>query len=115
MFFILKSKCAQFQKSKDRSSIFYFFTQDIMSKKLFVGNIAWETTDEQLQELFSEYGEVEEAVIIKDRFSGRSKGFGFVTFTNDDEADKATSELHEKDYNGRNLVVNEAKPPRPRD
>lgn len=86
-----------------------------MSKKLFVGNIDWGTTDEQLQELFSQYGDIEEAVIIKDRFSGRSKGFGFVTFTNDAEADKATEELHEKDFNGRNLVVNEARPQEPRD
>lgn len=86
-----------------------------MSKKLFVGNIDWGTTDEQLQELFSQYGDIEEAVIIKDRFSGRSKGFGFVTFVNDDEADKAAEELHEKDFNGRNLVVNEAKPQQPRD
>ena len=86
-----------------------------MSKKLFVGNIDWGTTDEQLQELFSQYGDIEEAVIIKDRFSGRSKGFGFVTFTNDEDADKAAEELHEKDFNGRNLVVNEAKPQQPRD
>lgn len=86
-----------------------------MSKKLFVGNIDWGTTDEQLQELFSQYGDIEEAVIIKDRFSGRSKGFGFVTFTNDEDADKAAEELHEKDFNGRNLVVNEARPQQPRD
>ncbi len=107
--------CTVSKRVKSEVLIFYFLTQDIMSKKLFVGNIAWETSNDQLQELFSQYGEVEEAIIIKDKFSGRSKGFGFVTFVNDEDADKATSELHEKDYNGRNLVVNEAKPPRPRD
>ena len=86
-----------------------------MAKKLFVGNIDWGTTDEDLQKLFSEHGEVEEAIIIKDKFSNRSKGFGFVTFVNDEDADKAVAELNEYEMNGRNLVVNEARPPKPRD
>lgn len=81
-----------------------------MSKKLFVGNIDWGTNDEQLKELFAQHGEVEEAVIIKDKFSGRSKGFGFVTFVNDEDADKAIAALNEYDLNGRNIVVNEARP-----
>ena len=81
-----------------------------MAKKLFVGNISWGTTDAELEKLFSEYGEVEEAVIIKDKFSGRSRGFGFVTMKNDDDADKAVKALNEHDLGGRSIVVNEAKP-----
>ena len=81
-----------------------------MAKKLFVGNIDWGTTDEQMQELFAPHGEIEECVIIKDKFSGRSKGFGFVTFINDEDADKAVEALNESEHNGRKLVVNEARP-----
>ncbi|MBU1151904.1 RNA-binding protein [Patescibacteria group bacterium] len=86
-----------------------------MAKKLFVGNLDWATTDEELQALFAEYGEVEEAIILKDKFSGRSRGFGFVTYVNDEDADKAVEALNETDFKGRNIVVNEAKPPRERD
>jgi RNA recognition motif-containing protein len=80
-----------------------------MSKKLFIGNIEWGATEEGLKELFGQYGEVEEAIIIKDRMSGRSKGFGFVTFANDEDADKAMEALNGHDLNGRALVVNEAR------
>ena len=86
-----------------------------MSKKLFVGNLPFKTTSDSLKELFSQFGEIEEAVVISDKFSGRSRGFGFVTFVNDADADKAIAELHEKEYEGRNLIVNEARPPRERD
>ena len=81
-----------------------------MAKKLFVGNISWGTTEEDFRALFEQYGEVEDSVIIKDKFSGRSKGFGFVTFVNDEDADKAIEALHDKDVDGRPLVVNEARP-----
>lgn len=81
-----------------------------MQKKLFVGNISWNTTDEQLNELFSQYGTVDEAVIIKNRMTGRSKGFGFVTFANAEEADAAIEALNGKELDGRELVVNEARP-----
>ena len=87
---------------------------DSNTKKLFVGNISWNATVEDLQALFAEYGEVLECIIIKDRESGRSKGFGFVTFVNGEDADKAVDALHEQDFQGRNLVVNEARPPQPR-
>lgn len=79
-------------------------------KKLFVGNISWQATQEQLADLFAQYGNVEEAIIITDRTSGRSKGFGFVTFTNDDEAEKAIEALSGYDFDGRSLVVNVARP-----
>jgi len=85
-----------------------------MSKKLFVGNIEWATTEEELNELFAQYGTVEEAIIIKDRMSGRPKGFGFVTFSTEEESQAAIAALHEFDFNGRNLVVNEARPQEPR-
>lgn len=86
-----------------------------MSKKLFVGNIEWGVTDEELKNLFAEYGEIEEAIVVKDKFSGRSKGFGFVTFVKDEDAEKAMKEVEGKDLNGRPLSVNEALPPKPRE
>lgn len=86
-----------------------------MAKKLFVGNIEWGVTDEDLQKLFAEHGEVEEAVIIKDKFSGRPKGFGFVTFVNDEDGDKAIEALNDYELNDRKLAVNEARPKEPRD
>ncbi len=85
-----------------------------MSKKLFVGNIDWNATEDDLKEHFAQIGEVEEAIIVKDKFSGKSRGFGFVTFVNDDDADKAMNELDGQEFNGRPLAVNEARPPRPR-
>lgn len=86
-----------------------------MANKLFVGNIEWGVTDDQLKELFAQHGEVEEAVIIKDKFSGRPKGFGFVTFKNEEDAAKAVAELNDYELNDRKLAVNEARPPEPRD
>jgi len=80
-----------------------------MSKKLFIGNIEWATTQDDLKNLFGEHGTVEEAVIITDKMSGRSKGFGFVTFAEDADADKAMEALNGYDLNGRALVVNEAR------
>ena len=85
-----------------------------MSKKLFVGNVAWSASEDDLHNLFSQHGEVEDLIILKDKFTNRSKGFGFVTFVNDEDANKAISELNGYNLNGRDLVVNEAKPPRPR-
>jgi len=83
-----------------------------MAKKLFVGNLDWGITDADLQEAFAAFGAVEEAIVINDKFSGRSKGFGFVTFTNDEEADKAIAELDGSELKGRNIAVNEARPKR---
>jgi len=73
-----------------------------MSKKIYVGNFPWSTTEEDLEDLFSQYGEVQSVKIITDRATGRSKGFGFIEMT---DADKAIAELNGKDYNGRNLRV----------
>lgn len=78
--------------------------------KVYVGNLSFNIDDEALKKLFSSYGEIEEAIVIKDKFSGRSKGFGFVTFKDDESAKKAISEMNEKEVEGRNLKVNEARP-----
>jgi len=78
--------------------------------KLYVGNLPFTVDDEGLKKLFSSFGEIEEATIIKDKFSGRSKGFGFVTFNDDAAAKKAMSEMNDKEIEGRKLKVNEAKP-----
>lgn len=81
-----------------------------MAKKLFVGNFPWKTTEDDLRNMFSEFGDIEEAIIINDRMSGRSKGFGFVTFGDDAAADAAIAALDNKDMGGRPLKVNEARP-----
>ncbi len=86
-----------------------------MAKKLYVGNISWDASEQDVQDFFAQFGTVEEAIIIKDRMSGRSKGFGFVTFSDDAEADAAIEATHEKDFMGRALTVNEARPMTPRD
>jgi len=79
-------------------------------KKLFVGNLPYKTTDADLRDMFSKEGEVTEAVVIMDRERGVSKGFGFVTMTNDAEADAAINAWNGKDIEGRALTVNEARP-----
>jgi len=76
-------------------------------KKIYVGNLAWATTDEDLQNAFSEYGSVVSAVVITERDSGRSRGFGFVEM--EDGADAAIEALNGQDMQGRALRVNEAK------
>ena len=81
-----------------------------MGKKLYVGNLPFSVTDESLSAKFSTVGSVDSAKIIMDRDSGRSKGFGFVEMTNDDEADKAVNELNGADFDGRALKVSEARP-----
>lgn len=79
-----------------------------MAKKLYVGNLTYDTTEDNLVELFSEYGEVLSAQIIIDRDTNRSKGFGFVEMA--DGADEAANALNGQDFRGRNLTVNEARP-----
>ena len=75
-----------------------------------MGNLPFNIGDEELKKLFATYGEVEEATLIKDKFSGRSKGFGFVTMSDEEAAKKAISEMDGKDVGGRELKVSEAKP-----
>jgi RNA recognition motif-containing protein len=77
---------------------------------IYVGNLDYKVTEKDLEEIFGEFGTVSSSKIIMDKFSGRSKGFGFVTMENQDEANKAIKELNGAAYENRNMVVNEAKP-----
>ncbi len=81
-----------------------------MAKKLFVGGLPWATTNDDLKQLFAQAGTVTSATIITDKMTGRSRGFGFVEFENDAEAEAAVSQFNGQQFNGRSLVVNEAKP-----
>lgn len=77
---------------------------------IYVGNLSWQTTESQLKELFEAYGKVDTATIIKDKGSGRSRGFGFVEMPNDDEGQAAIDALNGSSFEGRDLKVNVAKP-----
>lgn len=81
-----------------------------MGKRLYVGNITYNTTDDRLRELFGEFGEVVSAQIVMDRDTGRSKGFGFVEMASDDQAQAAINGLNGQQVDGRALTVNEARP-----
>lgn len=81
-----------------------------MGAKLYVGNLPYSVAEAKLQEHFAKHGNVVSARIITDKFSGRSKGFGFVEMSSDDEAQRAISALNGTDFEGRNIVVSEARP-----
>ena len=82
--------------------------------EIYVGNLSFKTTEDGLKDLFGEFGQVDRATIVKDRETGRSRGFGFVTMPNGDEANAAIDALNGKDCEGRALTVNEARPREPR-
>lgn len=82
-----------------------------MSVKLYVGSLAYQTTEQELHELFSQHGTVISAKIVEDRATGGSRGFGFVEMTTQEEAMNAITGLHGFTFSGRSLVVNEARPP----
>ena len=81
-----------------------------MSMKLYVGNLSFQTSSEDLQQLFSQAGTVESASVVEDRETGRSRGFGFVEMATAEEGQAAISQFNGKEINGRSLTVNEAKP-----
>jgi len=81
-----------------------------MPSKLYVGNLAYSVSNDDLHELFSQAGQVHSAVVITDKFSGQSKGFGFVEMTTSEEAANAIRQLNDSELKGRNIKVNEAKP-----
>jgi RNA recognition motif-containing protein len=83
--------------------------------KLYVGNLPYAVRDEELGKMFAEFGEVSEAKVIVDKFSNRSKGFGFVTFASEEDAAKAVEAMNGKDVEGRPLTVNVARPMQPRE
>lgn len=77
---------------------------------IYLGNLSYSATEATIKELFEEFGSVTTAKIVTDKFTGSSRGFGFVEMTNDDEAQKAIAELNGKDFQGRKMVVNESRP-----
>ena len=81
-----------------------------MAKKLYVGNLAYQVSSSDLEQLFSQYGTVQSAQVITDRDTGRGKGFGFVEMDSEAEADAAIQGLNDQEHGGRRLTVNEAKP-----
>lgn len=81
-----------------------------MAKKLYVGNLSYNMTEDAMKDAFSQAGSVDSAIIIKDKMSGRSKGFGFVEMSTDEEAQKAIEMFNGKELDGRALTVNEARP-----
>jgi cold-inducible RNA-binding protein len=81
-----------------------------MPSKLYVGNLAYSVTNDDLQNLFSQAGQVESVAVITDKFSGQSKGFGFVEMASADDASKAIAQFNESELKGRNIKVSEAKP-----
>ncbi|MFZ5534715.1 MAG: RNA recognition motif domain-containing protein [Patescibacteria group bacterium] len=86
-----------------------------MATKLFVGGLSWDTTEDTLRNHFAQVGQVASAQVITDKFTGRSRGFGFVEMTNPDDAQKAIQDLNGTQLDGRSIVVNEAKPMAPRE
>ncbi len=81
-----------------------------MSMKLYVGNLSFQTTSQDLEQIFGEFGTVESASVVEDRDTGRSRGFGFVELSSNEEGQNAIEQLNGKEVGGRNLTVNEAKP-----
>ena len=97
-------------KSGTRLVVLFVTSRSIEMKKLFVGNLPYEVTDADLKNTFSQAGTVAEAIVILDKQTKNSKGFGFVSFENDAEADAAIDMWNGKDMGGRSLTVNEARP-----
>ena len=85
-----------------------------MGRKLYVGNLPYETNEDDLQALFAQAGAVESVNVMRDRETGRARGFAFVEMVSDEDAQKAISELNEQPFGGRRLTVNEARPQAPR-
>ncbi|KAJ6102499.1 RNA-binding domain-containing protein [Penicillium sp. IBT 16267x] len=77
-----------------------------MSAKVYVGNLSWSTTDDSLQQAFSQFGTIVDAIVMRDRETGRSRGFGFVTYSSSEEAEAAIAGLNEQDLDGRSIKVN---------
>jgi RNA recognition motif-containing protein len=92
-------------RNRDKKQGLFF-----MSMKLYVGNLAFSTSNSELEELFGQVGTVESASVVEDRETGRSRGFGFVEMSSKEDGEKAIEELNGKEFGGRELKVNEAKP-----
>ncbi len=81
-----------------------------MNNRIFVGNLPWSVGFDKLKELFGPYGEIEDAVVMSDKQTGKSRGFGFVTFKDESSVEKAVAEMNQKDIEGREIKVNVAEP-----
>ena len=103
----------QYGLSKNTRGYGLFLRGFLMSKSIYVGNLPWSAKEEQVRELFAQYGNVVSVKLINDRETGRARGFGFVEME-DAEAQAAITALNDFSFNGRNLRVNEAKPRAPR-
>lgn len=86
-----------------------------MAKKLFVGGLSWDTTDSSLSDFFAKVGTVVSATVITDRYTGKSKGFGFVEMSTEEEAEKAKQELNGQNLDNRTIAVSDARPQQPRE
>jgi len=111
--FVLKRKSVVLPWSCSRKKT-HDWGWEHVTNKLFVGSLAWGTTDQTLGDLFAQAGSVTSSKVITDRNTGRSKGFGFVEMSTPEEAQKAVEMLNGKDLDGRSIVVNEARPQQPR-
>lgn len=90
-------------------------SQQANPKKLFVGNLSYNVTEDELRGVFSQYGEITDLKVITDRMSGRSKGIAFVTFAEEDQAQAAIEAMHNQEIDGRAVIVNVARPQAPRE
>jgi RNA recognition motif-containing protein len=93
-----------------RFELFVLFFTEVMFMNIYVGNLPYSATENSLKSLFETYGDVTTSKIVTDKFTGSSRGFGFIEMSNADEAQKAIDELNGKDFEGRKLVVNESRP-----
>ena len=92
-----------------------FIAKEVIGMNIYIGNLSYDLTEEELKQAFEEFGQVVSVKIIMDRYTGRSRGFGFVEMAVDDEGKAAIAGMNEKDLKGRALKVDEATPPRSRD
>jgi cold-inducible RNA-binding protein len=108
--FDLLCQSHSFRRGNQRPLLVLSLKEALMGKKLYVGNLSYDVTNDALHEMFAAYGNVQSAQIVMDRDTGRSKGFGFVEMSNDQEAQAAINGLNGKEAGGRSLTVNEARP-----
>lgn len=92
------------------SALRHFDQKEVREMNIYIGNLSWETTDGELKQAFEEFGEVSRATVIRDKFSGKSKGFGFVEMPDEAKGAKAIEEMDGRDMGGRMLRVSKAKP-----
>lgn len=90
-------------------------TTQVNGNKLFVGGLSWGTTEESLRNLFSQAGSVVSAVVITDKYTGKSKGFGFVEMSSEEEKERAKDQFNNTEFEGRTITVSDARPQKPRD